>query len=88
MLEAIHSGIGNAFFTVSQFRKKTDFIQDKRLEELKASIDRTCSEINCALENFNNVTEPKLIDFYIYKIQSEQTRYDQLLCEYKQLSAR
>ncbi len=54
-----------------------------RLQSLKENIDSARDEIRQAIENFNNVTEPKLIDLYIYKIQSEQSRFEQLLSEYK-----
>lgn len=57
-----------------------------RLQALKENIDSARDEIRQATENFNNVTEPKLIDLYIYKIQSEQSRYEQLLSEYKILA--
>ncbi len=57
-----------------------------RLQALKDNIDSARDEILQATENFNNVTEPKLIDLYIYKIQSEQSRYEQLLAEYKVLA--
>ena len=57
-----------------------------RLQALKKNIDSARDEIRQATENFNNVTEPKLIDLYIYKIQSEQSRYEQLLSEYKILA--
>ncbi len=57
-----------------------------RLQTLKENIDSARDEIRQATENFNNVTEPKLIDLYIYKIQSEQSRYEQLLSEYKILA--
>ena len=56
-----------------------------KLQTIKEYIEFAKSEIRLATENFNNVTEPHLIDFYIYKIQSEQNRYQQLLAEYKAL---
>ena len=59
----------------------------QKLCELKEHIEYTKSEMNAAMSNFNNVTEPKLIDYYIYKIQSEQNRYEQLLIEYKSIAA-
>ncbi len=86
MLTDITAGFGAVLNRVAYMRKKPEDATETRLTELKHSIDRTVTELNCAMENFNNVTEPKLIDFYIYKIQSEQTRYDQLLCEYKTLT--
>lgn len=63
--------------------KKTDKEYDDHINRLKANINNAKQELHLAMENFNNVTEPRLIDFYIYKIQSEQTRYEQLLSEYK-----
>lgn len=64
---------------------KSERERKARLNALKESIELTKYEISSAMDNFNNVTEPKLIDFYIYKIQSEQNRYEQLLGEYKVL---
>ncbi len=63
--------------------KRADKAYEMRINQLKSNIDNAKHELHLAMENFNNVTEPKLIDFYIYKIQSEQTRYEQLLNEYK-----
>ena len=63
--------------------KRTDKAYDNHINQLKANINNAKQELHIAIENFNNVTEPRLIDFYIYKIQSEQTRYEQLLSEYK-----
>ncbi len=63
--------------------KKADKAYEMHINQLKSNIDNAKNELHLAMENFNNVTEPKLIDFYIYKIQSEQTRYEQLLNEYK-----
>lgn len=67
-------------------RDKNDY-RKKSLVSLRENIEQTKSELNCAIDNFNNVTEPKLIDFYIYKIQAEQNKYDQLLCEYKAIES-
>ncbi len=63
--------------------KKADKAYEMHINQLKSNINNAKHELHLAMENFNNVTEPKLIDFYIYKIQSEQTRYEQLLNEYK-----
>ena len=61
-----------------------EILHKKRLESLKESIEICKEDLSLAQQNFDNVTEPKLIDFYIYKIQSEQSRYAQLLAEYKE----
>ncbi len=83
MLPNLSSNINMTLSKVKNLRKKSDKIYEQRINELKSNIEDTKSELNLAMENFNNVIEPKLIDFYIYKIQSEQTRYEQLLSEYK-----
>lgn len=59
----------------------------EKLEALKININDSREKILSAHENFNNVIDEKMIDFYIYKIQAEQSRYAQLLKEYKELSA-
>ncbi len=61
-----------------------ELLHKKRLEGLKESIEICKDDLAMAQQNFDNVTEPKLIDFYIYRIQSEQSRYAQLLAEYKE----
>jgi len=69
----------------SGIRKKREEEQKrKQLLKLKESIDYTKAEIDSAMQNFNNVKEERLVDFYIYKIQAEQSRYDQLILEYRE----
>ena len=85
MLQSIPQGINTAFNKVISLAKKPDRTYEIRINELKSNIEDTKAELKLAMENFNNVIEPKLIDFYIYKIQSEQTRYDQLISEYKSM---
>ena len=58
-------------------------LHEEKLRQLKNGLDLTKEKLRFAHENFNNVSEPKLIDFYIYKIQSEQSKYEQLLTEYR-----
>ncbi len=60
-----------------------DKLHIEKLRLLKADIEDSKIKLKSAQENFNNVTEPKLIDFYIYKIQAEQSRFSQLLTEYR-----
>jgi len=85
----VYTGLSSAAPTslrkVSRHRKRKNKIHEKHISELKSHIEEAKLEINLAIDNFNNVTEPKLIDFYIYKISSEQTRFEQLLSEYKNL---
>ena len=58
-------------------------MHEERLSALKESIENSKKKLRLAHDNFNNVLEPKLIDFYIYEIQAEQNRYEQLLFEYR-----
>lgn len=81
----LSESINAAVTKVISLKNAPERIHEKRLNDLKSSIEQAKTELNCAMENFNNVTEPKLIDFYIYKIQSEQNRYEQLLSEYKDM---
>ena len=69
-------------------KNKNNEAKKESLSSLRENIEQTKAEMNGAIDNFNNVTEPKLIDFYIYKIQAEQNKYDQLLCEYKKIESR
>ncbi len=83
MFASLSGNIATVWDKVVSLKKKPDKTYEKRINELKSNIEQTRTEMNRAMENFNNVTEPKLIDFYIYRIQSEQTRYEQLISEYK-----
>ncbi len=69
------------------FKLQKDTLEDKlhaqKLHALRKSLDDCKKKLHYAQDNFNNVTEPRLIDFYIYKIQAEQSRYEQLLMEYR-----
>jgi len=75
--------------TISKFisffdtAKKTKQTEDHCLKELKRQLYESKLELEAALTNFNNVTDPKLIDVYIYKIQSEEARYEKILSEIK-----
>lgn len=46
---------------------------------LKEDILKTTDELNAAYNNLQYVTEPDLIDYYIYQAQAVQTRYRYLL---------
>ena len=71
------------FLNLFDTSKKEKTAENKHLNELKARLNQTKLELNAAIENFNNVTDPKLIDVYIYKIQSEEARYEHILNEIK-----
>lgn len=46
---------------------------------LKEDIEKTTSELNAAYINMQNVTDPDLIDYYIYQTKAVQMRYRYLL---------
>ena len=46
---------------------------------LKSDIEKTASDLNAAYTNLQQVTEPELIDYYIYQTKAVQTRYHYLL---------
>ena len=58
---------------------------DKRYALLLNDLDRTKHDLDSAYANLSNVTEPDLIDCYIYEVQSVQMRYKFLLSRVKQI---
>ena len=46
---------------------------------LKDDLEKTNLELETAYTNMQNVTEPDLIDYYIYQTQAAQVRYQYLL---------
>ena len=46
---------------------------------LKDNLEKTNQELQTAYINMQNVTEPDLIDYYIYQTQAAQVRYQYLL---------
>ena len=52
---------------------------------LKDDIEKTTSELNAAYTNMQNVTDPDLIDYYIYQTKAVQMRYRYLLSCAKKL---
>ena len=45
---------------------------------LKDDIEKAASDLNAAYNNLQQVTEPELIDYYIYHTKAVQTRYHYL----------
>ncbi len=50
-------------------------------------INMTKNALNAAYSNFDNATDPDLIDCYIYQVNSEQKRYKYLLQKAKESEA-
>ena len=64
---------------------KTKTVENKELEiELKQLYEqrsRVRQELETSMENYNHVTEQGLMDFYIYKIRSQQVLEQYLIRE-------
>ena len=60
-------------------------IDDKPYMILKDDIERTAADLNDAYTNLQNVTDPDLIDYYIYQTKAVQMRYRYLLSCAKKL---
>ncbi len=54
-------------------------------DELREDIRRTKDSLDYALDNFNHVTDPVLIDYYSYTLKAAQIRYQFLLKQAKYL---
>ena len=52
---------------------------------LKDDIEKTTSDLQAAYTNMQNVTDPDLIDYYIYETKAVQMRYRYLLSCAKKL---
>ncbi|MBR1692931.1 MAG: YaaL family protein [Lachnospiraceae bacterium] len=68
--------------TNSSKKKK---VNKERLQLMK-DIDKTKFALETAYSNFDNVTEPDLIDCYIYEVNSSLKRYKYLLEQAAKLS--
>lgn len=60
-------------------------LDDKPYMILKDDIERTAADLNDAYTNLQNVTDPDLIDYYIYHTKAVQMRYRYLLSCAKKL---
>ena len=65
--------------------KSQPAIDDKPYMLLKDDIARTAADLNDAYTNLQNVTDPDLIDYYIYQTKAVQMRYRYLLSCAKKL---
>lgn len=54
-------------------------------EDLIVSIEKVKKALNCAYANFEFVTEPELVDSYIYEVKAMQLKYEYLLQQAKAL---
>ena len=71
----------NVFIKTKKARKN----ENNYLNELKKSLAKSKQALECAIDNFNSVKDPKLVDIYIYKIRAEESRFEQILGEIREL---
>ncbi|MCL2253036.1 MAG: YaaL family protein [Lachnospiraceae bacterium] len=81
------SQLGNNLFAARQTIKEkeitaADIYRNTLLEDLR----KTKEALEVAYMGFDNVTEPELIDCYIYELNSVTTRYNYLLEQIGQLN--
>ena len=67
------------------FSKKKNI--NSELLQIMKDIDKTKFALETAYSNFDNVTEPDLIDCYIYEVNSSLKRYKYLLEQAAKLSS-
>lgn len=63
--------------------RKQERIQYLKQQELLLEIQQTKLAHQTALSNLENITDPDLIDCYIYELNAAQTRYKFLLNQAK-----
>lgn len=68
-------------------RVKSDKSAAKAIAELRAARDRVRDELNLSINNYNHITDDGLMDFYIYRIRSQQALEEYLIKEIRRLEA-
>ena len=58
---------------------------EKALKQLYEQRRRVREELEISMENYNHVTEQGLMDFYIYKIRSQQVLEQYLIREIRRI---
>lgn len=56
---------------------------DTNYQSLLEYLEQTKNNLDLAYQNFENATDPELIDSYIYEVNAIQMRYKFLLCRLK-----
>lgn len=67
------------------FKKKKETPSLEKIHLQSALLDAK-NALDTAHSNFNNATDPVLIDCFIYQVQSEELRYKFLLTRAKELN--
>ena len=51
-------------------------------------LNKTKSDLECAMANFNCVLNPKETDIYVYQIKNSQAKYENILSQLQELENR
>ena len=70
---------GNTLFPFFKQEPQTD----ENYQTLLDNLTQTMNSLHLAYQNFENATDPDLIDSYIYEVNAIQMRYKFLLCRLK-----
>ena len=70
---------GNPLFQLFKQEQQTD----ENYQTLLDNLTQTMNSLHLAYQNFENATDPELIDSYIYEVNAIQMRYKFLLCRLK-----
>ncbi len=70
---------GNTLFPFFKQEPQTD----ENYQTLLDNLTQTMNSLHLAYQNFENATDPELIDSYIYEVNAIQMRYKFLLCRLK-----
>lgn len=62
-----------------------NYIAKDEQDEIIISIEKVKKALECAYSNFEFVTEPELVDSYIYEVKAMQLKYEYLLHQAKTL---
>lgn len=65
-------------------KRKTRVLREEYSRVLNG-LNSAQNDLTVALNNFNNVYDPKAVDVWIYRIRTAQSQYDNLLCQLKVL---
>lgn len=79
----IQSALPASIARLLHLHKQAELEHTQRFNDLKHDLEIAKSNLHTAMTNFDNVADPKLIDMYIYRIQSAQTQYEHILTEIK-----
>ena len=74
-----------SYFGFSSHTNRTLSEEELQRNALLSDLEQTKKALEIAYAGFDNVTEPDLIDCYIYELNAAQLRYQFLLRRFKSL---